>query len=522
MGRKLFFKLEMENGKMVDNMEELRESFSIPRIKYYMENGSKLDTWLRDRGEDEIADALNSIETKNEDFALVVCGIFSVNYEKITQISKTTDMDSNQIRRVEILKKYTDNFDYMGEIDCVAFNQEELEILANKSGVDKIYLCGDSFSISINRMNKKYIGINCPIVKLEENEELDIDEQNIKFENVRLDEKYKKRIAEKKDKKKIEENVKMKRTIYKQLNMTFLGNYSETLYGLETCLQVGYYEIDTTGERLYLTDDDRYLAKCVIEDLKNAGIVIREERLYLENWGWEPPKFTFANYINANVIPRLLSWEDNYIYGCEGYTFETPFTQQYLDFMDNNGDGEMVDIFAGDLGRDDEVMRYLLEYNGDTYYYSPDRCYFIRKTGEREEIIFPGGNSLVGRIIACKNRIWFVRVRDDKLCMYNCETQQMVEIKDKVCDISFFENKLYCLQMVDFSRFSKKYVITCCTLDGRHGITVKNFGWVEKDICDIYVKNMTITYNENQYSGHVASNDRWIRKTVEFDDLFHD
>ena len=61
MAKKIRFPLEMDNGIQVRSMEELRNNFSLGRVLTYVQN-DKLEIWLRDRYENNIADAIAQLD----------------------------------------------------------------------------------------------------------------------------------------------------------------------------------------------------------------------------------------------------------------------------------------------------------------------------------------------------------------------------------------------------------------------------------------------------------------------------
>ncbi len=90
--------------------------------------------------------------------------------EKVGLVEKiegetSTDV-SNQNRRLEKLKKYTDDDMLLSAVDHVAFTQEELQGLLDK-GVKKIYLCQEQFEIP-NMEGITYIGVNHPAASVPE------------------------------------------------------------------------------------------------------------------------------------------------------------------------------------------------------------------------------------------------------------------------------------------------------------------------------------------------------------------
>lgn len=186
MVKKIRFPLEMENGIEVRGMEELRENFSLARIIHYFENG-KLITWLKDRYEDELASEVESLERSDKELAKKISNIFGVTYNDAVENALEEELE--RARRLELLKKYTDNTSFIDKVDQIAFEQDELYDLLDEN-ITTIYLCGEKFSIPLSKKGVKYIGINNPIVLINSLEYINWKEKEIELEGTRFDEKY--------------------------------------------------------------------------------------------------------------------------------------------------------------------------------------------------------------------------------------------------------------------------------------------------------------------------------------------
>lgn len=214
MAKKIRFPLEMENGVEVRSMEELRDNFSTSRVLSYLKNG-KLEVWLRDRFETDIADKIGQLDLQAEDLAKKLCEIFDITYneEAEDELKKAEE----RTERILLLKKYTDDKQFEEVIDSIAFNQDELYDLLDEE-TDTIYLCGEKFSIPLAKEGVSYIGINQPTVVIDSKVEVDWVRKNISVENVVLDQKYQS----------IVDNAKKARE--KEGKKTINGDYSDKSY----------------------------------------------------------------------------------------------------------------------------------------------------------------------------------------------------------------------------------------------------------------------------------------------------
>lgn len=187
MAKKARFPLEMENGVEVRSLEELRNNFSLSRILGYINDG-RLVTWLQDRYEKTIADAIIGVDLSADDAAKKICEIFDVAYDENAEdeIEKAEERE----RKLEILKKYPDCWEYAKLIDNVAFDQDDLYDLLDEN-VEEIYLCGNRFSIPVSKTNTKYVGIvDDVVVVINSKQVVDFESKSIAFENCVFDEKY--------------------------------------------------------------------------------------------------------------------------------------------------------------------------------------------------------------------------------------------------------------------------------------------------------------------------------------------
>ena len=203
MSKKVRFPLEMEDGVEVRSLEELKNNFSLSRVLGYVDDG-RLVTWLQDRYENTIADAIASIDASEDDVAKRICEIFDVVYDE--NAKKEIDRAEERKRKMELLKKHQVSMEYAKMIDFVAFDQDDLYDLLDEDAKE-IYLCGSKFSIPIDKSNTKYIGIIDGVeVVIYSKQIVDFDAKSIIFDNCKFDEKYE-QLLKKQEKDAIENTV---------------------------------------------------------------------------------------------------------------------------------------------------------------------------------------------------------------------------------------------------------------------------------------------------------------------------
>ena len=187
MAKKVRFPLEMEDGIEVRSVEELRKNFSLPRVLGYIQDG-KMITWLRDRYENDLADAIEMINPEEREAAKKICEVFDIIYNEDPE--EAVEQAEERKRKMEILKQYPECMEYSKQIDSIAFDQDDLYDLLDEDA-EVIYLCGDKFSIPLSKTNTKYVGILEGVVAIIDSKQpVDFESKSIQFENCRFDDKY--------------------------------------------------------------------------------------------------------------------------------------------------------------------------------------------------------------------------------------------------------------------------------------------------------------------------------------------
>lgn len=180
------FPLDMGNGVLVRNIDELKENFNAEKVTEYFLNG-KLLIWLNDRYYDEEAEQVEALSSEADKSLLSekLCGIFGIE----TEDSIDVEALERRRERLEKLRSVTSDDAILSNVDYVAFSQEELGDLLDE-GAEEIYLCGEKFRIPFSVHNKKYIGINTPVVDIStKSDRIDLKKCGIVVENCDFSEK---------------------------------------------------------------------------------------------------------------------------------------------------------------------------------------------------------------------------------------------------------------------------------------------------------------------------------------------
>lgn len=181
MAKKVRFPLEMANGEKVNDIEALRKNFDLNSIVYYFMNG-KLLKWLRFRHYDDEAKSITELTENESDLSLQLCRIFDIPYDE-TKIKRVN------IDKLKNLEKYTTNIKLIGNIDRVAFSQQEFNSLLEDS-VPEIYPVNNTFVIPPDLKNVAITGIGKVILRVFSEHSIDFEKQNVRFNNIELDYYY--------------------------------------------------------------------------------------------------------------------------------------------------------------------------------------------------------------------------------------------------------------------------------------------------------------------------------------------
>ena len=185
MAKKIKFALEMKDGAKVRTLEELQDHFDLKTVIGYFLDG-KLQKWLEDRYYDEKVEALQQLEPEQPDIR-AICNILEVPYAETVELDIDSIQEQNE--KLDILKQLTDNEDILANSSKVAFSQDELDAFLAQ-GEQTIYLCGDTFAISVKWEHRTYIGVGeAPHITIEEEPSFEMLEQcQISFVNIRVPE----------------------------------------------------------------------------------------------------------------------------------------------------------------------------------------------------------------------------------------------------------------------------------------------------------------------------------------------
>ena len=186
MAKKIKFPLEMKNGVMVRTIDELRENFDAEKLVTYYLNG-KLKTWLDDRHYDEYSREISE-NVDPQSVLNSLCAILIIDVSNQIECIDINDIKKKNQKVAEV-KAYTDKKEILQNINLVAMNQEEFNLMINQ-GEKIIYLLGEKFVCTGDIQNITIEGINNPIIEIKTQELVDFDTRKVRFRNVTFDKKF--------------------------------------------------------------------------------------------------------------------------------------------------------------------------------------------------------------------------------------------------------------------------------------------------------------------------------------------
>lgn len=189
MAKKIKFPLKLKDDFQVRTLAELKEHFDLDKIVAYFLDG-KLLIWLKARYYEPEVKAVHSLRKNDPELQKKLCQIFGMEYSDY-------QLDINEVeernRRLGILRQFTSDPTVLEQVASVAFNQEDLGDLLD-DGVQKIFLCNNSFVIPLSIEDKTYIGIGKTTAVIRSNEKIDFDSKHISFQDISFDPDYQKLI----------------------------------------------------------------------------------------------------------------------------------------------------------------------------------------------------------------------------------------------------------------------------------------------------------------------------------------
>lgn len=181
--RKIKFPLVLKDDVKVRTLEDMRLYFDLEKILAYFENG-KLEVWLHDRYEDDIAERVSNIDKNSPDVIKLLCEALGTTSETNSDITMEKVRQKND--KLSRVRQITDEIEVINHYNQVAFSQKELdEILAE--GEKTVYLYGDKFTILPDGKDLMYIGINTPQVDFAGHNYNEYMDHNIIFSHIDLD-----------------------------------------------------------------------------------------------------------------------------------------------------------------------------------------------------------------------------------------------------------------------------------------------------------------------------------------------
>ena len=174
--KKIRFPLEMAEGKMVKELDELHEYFDLEKALEYFQNG-KLQKWLENTYNDDILKEVEKLTGEEENFIERFTEALGVEYQEIL-IDVKEILEKAHLK--EKLKCLFPEEKVEEIVDLSADSQEMLEKLIGE-GRKKIYLVEGTYRILENAQGIAFVGVGESKVEIEEKDERKFLEQRLQF-----------------------------------------------------------------------------------------------------------------------------------------------------------------------------------------------------------------------------------------------------------------------------------------------------------------------------------------------------
>lgn len=174
--------LKMKDDYLVRTLEELRDKFDAYRILEYYLDG-RLVKWLKQRDYIREAEQILEIDKEDREVLKKICKILDVKSAPDKSYS-LRDIQKKQ-EKVEMIKAINENDEIIKEIDYIAFNQEELNLMIQKK-IAKVYLYHGEYEIDYTVCNITFVGIGTVNILLRGDGDGDFDSRKVIFNNITI------------------------------------------------------------------------------------------------------------------------------------------------------------------------------------------------------------------------------------------------------------------------------------------------------------------------------------------------
>ena len=180
------FPLEMRDAYKARTIEDVELHFDGELlVQHYMSN--KLQQWLEDRCYYEQLEKINRIHNIDDNLLHNICDALGIENKEECNVDVLRAQE--KVKRINIIRKYTDSKEIIDHEELVAFTQTEFDRLLIKKQ-SHIYLLGEEFTIPINMDNVVLTGLNNPTIVVKSDMYIDYEAQNVIFDKVRFNDQY--------------------------------------------------------------------------------------------------------------------------------------------------------------------------------------------------------------------------------------------------------------------------------------------------------------------------------------------
>ena len=179
MAKKIKFPLKLKNDFPVRTLDELRAHFELSKILGYYLDG-KLLTWLKDHHYDAEANAISALNKDASELPQTLCDALGMSCAETTAVD--VQRLSKRQQSLALLRQYCSDPNILSKVDCIAFDQEDLERLISE-GHHEIFLFNNAFFIPLEHKNIRFICLDKGYADIRGKIPVDFKANDISFSN---------------------------------------------------------------------------------------------------------------------------------------------------------------------------------------------------------------------------------------------------------------------------------------------------------------------------------------------------
>ena len=178
MAKNIKFPLKLKDDFPARTLDELRAHFDLSKILGYFLDG-KLLKWLKDHHYDAEANSICALNKDASELPQALSDAFGISCaETAIDVQRLAKRQQSLAR----LRQYCSDTNILAKVDCIAFDQEDLERLI-ADGHHEILLFNNAFFIPLEHKNIRFICIDKGYADIRGKIPVDFKANDVSFDN---------------------------------------------------------------------------------------------------------------------------------------------------------------------------------------------------------------------------------------------------------------------------------------------------------------------------------------------------